>query len=53
MAHPTDKQILERAYQLWEKAGHPDGKEEHFWLEAERQLNQERIQNEVKTPDNL
>ena len=51
MTYPTDEQIRERAYQLWEKAGKPEGKEDHFWLEADRQLNQERIQNEVKPPE--
>jgi hypothetical protein len=47
------EEIRQRAHQLWEKAGKPEGKEDHFWLEAERQLNQERIQHELKTPDNL
>jgi Protein of unknown function (DUF2934) len=49
-----DTQIIrERAHQLWEAAGRPDGREEHFWHEAERQLNEERIRRELKTPDTL
>jgi hypothetical protein len=53
MAEAYQDEIRQRAHQLWEQAGRPEGKEDHFWLEAERQLNQERIENEVKTPDNL
>jgi hypothetical protein len=45
--------IRERAHQLWEAAGRPEGKEDHFWLEAERQLKEERIRHELKTPDTL
>jgi hypothetical protein len=26
MAYPTDQEIRERAYQLWEKLGRPDGR---------------------------
>jgi DUF2934 family protein len=45
--------IRERAYKLWEEAGKPEGKENHFWHEAERQLQQERIRHELKTPTTL
>lgn len=53
MAEAYHDEIRLRAHQLWEQAGQPEGKEDHFWLEAERQLNQERIENELRTPDNL
>jgi hypothetical protein len=53
MPYPSEEQIRQRAHELWEQAGKPDGKEDQFWLEAERQLNQERIEHELKTPDNL
>jgi hypothetical protein len=43
----------ERAHQLWEAAGKPEGQEARFWHEAERQLKEEQIKNEMKTPDNL
>lgn len=50
----VDKQkIRERAHDLWEQAGKPDGREEHFWLEAERQIREAQIRHELKTPDNL
>jgi hypothetical protein len=38
MTNPTDDQIRERAHQLWESAGRPEGREEEFWFEAEREL---------------
>jgi hypothetical protein len=47
------EKIRERAHQLWEAEGKPDGQEERFWHEAERQLREEQIKHETKTPDNL
>jgi hypothetical protein len=38
MAEPTEDQIRTRAHQLWERAGRPEGREQDFWLEAEREL---------------
>jgi hypothetical protein len=35
---PTPGAIASRAYQLWEQAGHPGGRDQEFWYEAERQL---------------
>ncbi|MGL9621768.1 DUF2934 domain-containing protein [Bradyrhizobium sp. U531] len=35
-------QVRARAYELWEQAGRPVGRELEFWLEAERQLEDER-----------
>jgi hypothetical protein len=40
MAYPTDDQIRLRAHQLWEQAGKPDGREDEFWHQAERELEQ-------------
>jgi hypothetical protein len=31
MAEPRDEQILNRAYQIWEQNGKPDGREDEFW----------------------
>jgi Protein of unknown function (DUF2934) len=53
MTHPDQKDIERRAYQLWEAAGQPEGRDQEFYLEAERQLKEERIRHELKTPDNL
>ena len=30
--------IRQRAYELWERDGKPEGQEMHFWLEAEREI---------------
>ena len=35
-------QVRARAYELWEQAGRPAGRELEFWLEAERQLEEKR-----------
>ena len=32
------KSIAARAYQLWEQAGKPAGRDEEFWLRAEAEL---------------
>ena len=34
--------VRARAYELWEQAGRPAGRELEFWLEAERQIEDER-----------
>jgi hypothetical protein len=38
MSNPTDDQIRTRAHQLWELAGKPEGRDDEFWHEAEREL---------------
>ncbi len=38
MAYPTDEQIREAAHRLWLEAGKPEGREQEFWHQAERQL---------------
>jgi len=35
---PTDEEIAECAYFIWESEGHPIGKEEEHWRQAETQL---------------
>jgi hypothetical protein len=41
MRNPTGMQIVRRAYQLWEQAGKPEGRDQEFYHEAERQLKNE------------
>jgi hypothetical protein len=48
-----EEKIRERAHQIWEAAGKPIGREDEIWLQAERQLKEEQIQHELKTPDTL
>jgi hypothetical protein len=38
MAKPTGMDIVRRAYEIWEQAGKPDGKDEEFYHQAEREL---------------
>jgi hypothetical protein len=33
-------QVRARAYELWEEAGRPSGRDVEFWLEAERQVSE-------------
>ena len=39
-----------RAYQLWERAGKPAGKDLDFWLKAEEQLSSARHPDLVVVP---
>ena len=41
MPEPTKKEIEARAYQLWEKAGQPEGREDEFWHLAQQELRNE------------
>jgi Protein of unknown function (DUF2934) len=41
MTTPTREQIIHRAYELWEEAGKPDGRDEEFYHRAEKELNEE------------
>ncbi|MDH2406947.1 DUF2934 domain-containing protein [Bradyrhizobium sp. SSUT18] len=50
---PTKKDIERRAYQLWQQAGMPAGRDQEFYSEAERQLREELGRRELRTPDTL
>jgi hypothetical protein len=53
MAQPTNDEIRVRAHQLWEQAGKPEGREEEFWHQAERELQTEdKDPNKLKEPPN-
>ena len=53
MDNVDEDQIRARAHRLWEEAGKPGGQDEHFWHEAARQVKEERVRHELKTPDTL
>ena len=38
MDKPTEDQIRQRAHELWEQSHRPDGRDEAFWNQAEREL---------------
>jgi hypothetical protein len=48
MEKHTDEAIRDRAYALWVEAGSPDGDDQRFWHEAERQLSED---GQVDTSD--
>ena len=39
--------VRARAYELWEQAGRPADRDVEFWVEAERQIEQEREQRRL------
>jgi hypothetical protein len=45
VAKPSGIEIVRRAYELWEQAGKPNGRDQEFYLQAEREL------TESATPD--
>jgi hypothetical protein len=47
----TDQRIRERAHQLWEAAGSPEGREQEFWYQAERELKGDSANNPVEKSD--
>jgi hypothetical protein len=49
---PSEKQILDRAHELWEQNGKPDGREDEFWHLAERQLEEEHNNDPNQRRDN-
>ncbi len=53
MAQPTEKEIMNRAYELWEQNGKPEGREDEFWHLAEQELRNEDKSSPSRTPDNL
>ena len=51
LSHPTEDQIRDRARQYYEDAGSPSGRDEEFWLKAERDLQEEELpSNDLRTP---
>lgn len=40
--NPTHEEIAARAHDIWERAGCPEGQETEHWLQAERELSQNR-----------
>ena len=53
MENPTKEQIIHRAYELWEQAGKPDGRDQEFYHQAEQELRNADRSSAVGTPDSL
>lgn len=50
-ADVTDR-IRERAYQLWEADGYEHGRDQEYWLRAERQIISEQLPDQQERQDN-
>jgi hypothetical protein len=53
MTQPTEDQIKQRAYEIWERHGKPEGKEDEFWQQAVQELRNEDKASPIRTPDTL
>ena len=53
MPEPSKQEIEARAYQLWEKAGCPNDREDEFWHLAQQELRNEDKSSPTRTPDAL
>ncbi|MGC2176699.1 MAG: DUF2934 domain-containing protein [Bradyrhizobium sp.] len=51
MNRRIDETVAVRAYELWEQAGKPQGRDEEFWHLAEQQLLNEDKSSPLRTPD--
>ena len=38
MENPNHEEIMQRAYDLWEQAGKPEGREDEFYYQAEQEV---------------
>jgi Protein of unknown function (DUF2934) len=47
MEKPAEDQIRQRAQEIWERNDRPDGRDEEFWYQAERDLQHEVSQGNV------
>jgi hypothetical protein len=51
MTNPSEEQIRARAYELWEEAGKPEGRDDEFWQQAEQALRAtEELRNIATSP---
>jgi Protein of unknown function (DUF2934) len=53
MPKPAPMDIVRRAYELWQQAGEPTGRDEEFYHQAEWELQDADKSSSLRTPDNL
>jgi hypothetical protein len=53
MEQLTKDQIIHRAYELWEQAGKPEGRDDEFYHLAEQELRNADESSPLRTPDNI
>jgi hypothetical protein len=51
MQRPAEMDIVRRAYGLWEQAGKPDGRDQEFYHQAEREERELQTANEQAIPE--
>jgi len=51
MTDSMEDRIRTRAHQLWELAGRPEGRDDEFWREAERELSGDAAINADEASD--
>jgi hypothetical protein len=52
MEKPTEDQIRQRAHDIWERHHRPDGRDEEFWHQAERELQEsDGLENIAHSPE--
>lgn len=47
MPKPKEMDVVRRAYELWQQAGEPSGRDEEFYLAAKAEL-QQRLDNDAQ-----
>jgi Protein of unknown function (DUF2934) len=50
---PARMEVVRRAYELWQQAGMPEGRDQEFYLQAEQELRNADKSSPLRTPDNL
>jgi hypothetical protein len=50
MAIAPKIEVVRRAYELWQQAGEPDGKDQEFYLQAEKELDEKEFGNIAREP---
>ncbi|MGY4480041.1 DUF2934 domain-containing protein [Bradyrhizobium sp. USDA 3364] len=53
MSKRIDEAVAAPAYELWEKAGKPEARDQEFWHLAEQELLNEDKSSPLRTPDTL
>jgi hypothetical protein len=52
MATPKEMDVVRRAYELWQQAGEPSGKDDEFYHQAKKEL-QEAVDREKSSPPGI
>jgi hypothetical protein len=51
--NPARMEVVRRAYELWQQAGMPEGRDQEFYLQAEQELRNADKSSPLRTPVNL